>query len=258
MSKEQKNAPEVIATEEAAPKKKSGLIKYIIFGVVGIVAVGAVAVGTVFLLGGSTPKVEEGDKKSDSTTAVHDTTATHASATHAEAPHGEPVHEKSLEEIADSLAGSMEDTSILAEVKKNLAYLDGSVEAESTMNANSAKAAQDSVIEMGWIAKEKERLHQKETDLNSREVKLGKLDAEVSRKMLKLEQTMTAKVADLAKLYDGIDPKAVAAMMGSLDNETIVAVLPRMKQKNASQVMGLLPAARAAQISKQMIEIVEN
>jgi flagellar motility protein MotE (MotC chaperone) len=250
VTKEQKNTPEVIVAEEpvAAPKKKSGLIKYIIFGLLGIVAVGAVAVGTVFLLGGATHKVEEAAKTSDSTTASHDTSATHAELTPAD----------SLERIADSLAGTMEDTSILADVKKNLTFLDGSTEAESTMKVDSVKAVQDSMVAMGWIAKEKERLRQKETDLSTREVKLGKLDSEVSRKMLKLEQVTTSKIADLAKLYDGIDPKAVAAMMASLDNETIVVVLPRMKQKNASQVLGLLPPARAAQISKQMISIAEN
>jgi flagellar motility protein MotE (MotC chaperone) len=250
VTKEQKNTPEVIVAEEpaAVPKKKSGLIKYIIFGLLGIVAVGAVAVGTVFLLGGATNKIEEAAKASDSTTAANDTNTTHAELTPAD----------SVERIADSLAGAMEDTSLLADVKKNLAFLDGSALAESTMRIDSVRAIQDSVVAMGWIAKEKERLHQKEADLNIREVKLAKLDSEVSRKMLKLEQVTTSKISDLAKLYDGIEPKAVAAMMASLDNETIVAVLPRMKQKNASQVMGLLPSARAAQISKQMIEIAEN
>lgn len=249
MTKEQNNTPEVIVAEApVAPKAKSGLIKYIIFGLVGIVAVGAVAVGTVFLLGTATHKVEEAAKQSDSTTAIHDTTATQAVLT----------PEDSLARIADSLASAMEDTSILADVKTNLAFLDGSAEAEAMVKADSAKAAQDSVIAMGWLAKEKERLHQKETDLNVREVKLDRLDAEVSRKMLKLEQATTAKISELAKLYDGIDAKAVAAMMANLDNETIVAVLPRMKQKNASQVLGLLPPARAAQISKDMIAIAEN
>jgi flagellar motility protein MotE (MotC chaperone) len=234
-------------TKPAAPKKKSALVKYIIFGVIGVVAVGAVAVGTVFLLGGATHKVEEAANGADSTSVTHDSSAAHA----------EMTPEDSLQRIADSLAGSMEDTSLLADVKKNLAFLDGA-SADSTMKADSVKAAQDSVIAMGWIGKEKERITQKENDLNIREVKLNKLDQEIARKLLKIEQVTTSKITDLAKLYDGIEPKAVAAMMANLDDETIVAVLPRMKQKIAAQVLGMMPPARAAQISKQMIEIAEN
>jgi flagellar motility protein MotE (MotC chaperone) len=113
-------------------------------------------------------------------------------------------------------------------------------------------------LALGWLETEKERLRQRETGLNQREAKLDKLDAEISRKMLKLEQATAAKISELAKLYDGIEPKAVAAMMANLNDATIVAVLPRMKQKNASQVLGLMPPARAAQISRQMIEIAEN
>lgn len=234
-------------TKPAAPKTKSPLVKYIIFGVIGVVAVGAVAVGTVFLLGNATHKVEDAVGGPDSTAVTHDSSTTHA----------ELAPEDSLQKIADSLAATMEDTSILATVKKNLAYLDGA-SADSLMKADSVKAAQDSVIALGWLGKEKERLTQKENDLNIREVKLNKLDQEIARKLLKLEQVTTSKIADLAKLYDGIEPKAVAAMMANLDDETIVAVLPRMKQKIAAQVLGMMPPARAAQISKQMITIAEN
>jgi flagellar motility protein MotE (MotC chaperone) len=164
----------------------------------------------------------------------------------------------SLEMIADSLATTLGDTSLLADVKKSLALMDGSAAAESTLRADSAKKARDSAIAMGWLMTEKTRLTQKENDLNLRETKLNKQEQEIAAKLLKLEQVTTAKVVDLAKLYDGIEPKSVAAMMASLDDETIVAVLPRMKQKNAAMVLGLLPPARAAAISRQMISFGEN
>ena len=239
--------PSATDPKAAAPKKKSPLLKYLVFGVAGIAAVGAVAFGTVYLLGGATQKVEEAIKKSDSTTVSHDSTTL--------AEH-EPVD--TLQRIADSLASTMQDTSLLSDIKKNLVMLDGSAAAESTLRADSVKAAQDSTVAMGWLEKEKARLTQKENDLNVRETKLNKLDSEIAAKLLKLEQVTTSKVVDLAKLYDGIEPKSVAAMMASLDDETIVAVLPRMKQKNAATVLGLLPPARAAQISQQMISIAGN
>lgn len=231
----------------AARKKKSPIIKYLVFGVAGIAAVAAVAFGTVFLLGGATQKIEEKTAKSDSTSVAADT-----------AVHAAISHDDSLKMIADSLATTMGDTSLLADVKKSLSLLDGSVAAESTLKADSAKKAQDSAIAMGWLMTEKSRLAEKDNDLNLRETKLNKQEQEIAAKLLKLEQVTTAKVVDLAKLYDGIEPKSVAAMMANLDDETIVAVLPRMKQKNAAMVLGLLPPARAAAISRQMISFGEN
>jgi flagellar motility protein MotE (MotC chaperone) len=55
-----------------------------------------------------------------------------------------------------------------------------------------------------------------------------------------------------------MDARTVANMMANLDDTTIVSLLPRMKQKNASQVLGLMPPQRAAKLSKQMIEVAEN
>ena len=44
----------------------------------------------------------------------------------------------------------------------------------------------------------------------------------------------------------------------SLEDETVVSLLPRMKAKNASQLQQLLPPVRAARLSKKMITIAEN
>jgi hypothetical protein len=38
----------------------------------------------------------------------------------------------------------------------------------------------------------------------------------------------------------------------------VIAILPKMKTKNASEVLQLLPAQRAARLSKQLITIAEN
>ena len=77
---------------------------------------------------------------------------------------------------------------------------------------------------------------------------------------LRLENEKEASdlIIKLAKLYDGMESRAVAKLMGNLDDETVVSILPRMKTKNASEVLQLLPAKRAAKLSKRMITIAEG
>jgi flagellar motility protein MotE (MotC chaperone) len=275
--------PEKISAEAAVaemspadkgPKKKSGLIKYIIFGAAGLVAISVVAVGTVFLLGGRIHKPSEAAISGADSVAVHDSLKKEVPPTKAEqavksehdtttggsaasAEHAEALPADSLQRTIDSLTAT--DTSILAEVNRNLAALDYDPTKDSSAKPTTiVMTAKDSLAAVSWLDKEKEKLRDKEKALNVREVQLNKLDAELSKKMIKIEQVTTAKIADLAKLYDGMDSKAVAAMMASLDDTTIVSVLPRMKQKNASIVLGLMPPARAASISRQMIMVADN
>ena len=57
------------------------------------------------------------------------------------------------------------------------------------------------------------------------------LDKRVTQKLLRLEQAESAKIASLAKLYDGMDARAVARLVANLDDQTVVSIVPRMKQK---------------------------
>lgn len=50
-------------------------------------------------------------------------------------------------------------------------------------------------------------------------MELNKLDKQVSLKLLKIEQVQTARVAQLAKLYDGMQPTAVAQLMAKLSKQ---------------------------------------
>ncbi len=235
-------------TPVAAPaKKKSGMIRYIIFGGIGLVAVLAVSVATVLLLGGSPPKPSDSIADAADSTVSKDTLA--------KTPR---TAEDSMQRIVDSLTGTKEDTSILAEVKRNLAALDYRPDSNNSLPPDSATAVKDSLTAMSWIEKEKARLGDKEKALTLKETELNKLDKQVSSKLIKLEQATTTRVSELARLYDGMEARTVANMMANLDDTTIVSLLPRMKQKNASAVLGLMPPQRAAKLSKQMIEVAEN
>jgi flagellar motility protein MotE (MotC chaperone) len=119
-------------------------------------------------------------------------------------------------------------------------------------------SVEDSVDASRWLESEKAALTERENDLATRERELKLLDKKVSQKLLTLDQAKTARVNSLAKLYDDMDARSVAALMANLDDNTVVLILPRMKTKNASQVLALFPPKRGAMLSKQMITIAEN
>ncbi|HWR84161.1 MAG TPA: hypothetical protein VN285_12745, partial [Candidatus Deferrimicrobium sp.] len=81
---------------------------------------------------------------------------------------------------------------------------------------------------------------------------------EVSKKILRLQRAESERITSLAKLYDGMEAKAVAKLMADLDDEIVVSILPRMKSKNASEVLQMLPPKRAAKLSREMLAIADN
>jgi len=177
----------------------------------------------------------------------------------------EPVAETPFDSVESEQADMTEDSllfgddpSILEKIADNLAFLDYEPDPNEIAEEENRMSTEDSIEAVNWLEQEKSRLAKKEKELNTRQTELEKLDRQVSQKMLKLEQVESTRISNLAKLYDGMESRAVTKLMANLDNETIVAILPRMKTKNASAVLSLMPSKRAAILSKKMITIAEN
>jgi len=246
------------AAPEAAPvpKSKSGLIKYAIFGVAGLVLIVVIAFGTLMLVG-TDSGVSPESAAADSTAVAGGQTENKAAAVEnpdqssGAAEPVEPVHDSSLAWI-DS------DQTVLNDIMNSLAALDYKPSDDEVAAENSVVDSADSMQAGNWLVKEKERLAAFEQELEAREKKLNALDAKLSQQILKIEQAESSRIIKLAKLYDGMEPRSVAQLAANLDDATVVALLPRMNVKNASQVMALMPPARAASLSKQMITIAEN
>ena len=177
--------------------------------------------------------------------------------------HADSTHNEQLADNAnnndefDSLFFDENDPSVIDMIEENLAVMDwdpnaGMTEEELTMSA------EDSVEAVNWLDSEKKKLAKRENDLEKREKELAKLDLSVTQKILRIELEESSRTGELAKLYDGMDSRAVAQLMANLDDDTVVSILPKMKSKNASAVLQLLPAQRAARLSKQMITIAEK
>ncbi len=260
MSNETKQ-PDLNATPEsdAQPKaaSKSGLIKYIIFGVAGLVIIGGVAFGTLLLLGGgNSSKAPAEDEAKSETNSTGKTGSTRAMAAADTLPAEDSLallNDDSL--LAAIMAEADGDSSILDDVQAQLNYLDVADTQNLDMSAESHADKADSAKETSWLTEQRDALTKREKELAEREHALEIRDKKIQQQITRLEQAESARVTNLAKLYDGMEARQVAELMANLDDETVVSVLPRMKPKNASQVLGLMPPARAAKLSKQMITI---
>ena len=239
-----KENPEAEEPKSDKPAAKSGgIMKYAMIGGGAFLLVMVIAVVSMILLKEDPPVETEGNEVQEET--------------HAAEPVGDPAEATSHE---DTIPTFEDDPTVMENIVGNLAFLDYEPEIEEmeTGEEKYAISAEDSIAEANWLEQEKTALAHKEKELNTRQAELESLDKEVSRKLLVLEQAQTTRINSLAKLYDGMDPRSVAQLMANLDNETVVAILPRMKTKNASSVLELVPAKRAAKLSKQMITIAEK
>ena len=222
--------------------QKGGLMKYIIMGVAVIALIGVSVFVAMMFMGG-----ESADHPTEQSTEAH-----------SDSTHNEQLADNAdNNDEFDSLFFDENDPSVIDMIEENLAVMDwdpnaGMTEEELTMSA------EDSVEAVNWLDSEKKKLAKRENDLEKREKELVKLDLSVTQKILRIEQEESSRIGELAKLYDGMDSRAVAQLMANLDDDTVVSILPKMKSKNASAVLQLLPAQRAARLSKQMITIAEK
>lgn len=128
--------------------------------------------------------------------------------------------------------------------------MDGEIGSEMT--------PEDSVDTLSWIQKEMARLAEEKMLLEKQRKELQAMEYKVDQSLVKIQQAESARIINLARLYDGMKPEQVAKLFGSLDDDVIIAILPRMKPANAAKILAVLPPKRAARISTQMITVLED
>ncbi len=264
MTDEKKNEAETAPAEaESKPAGKPSMMKYIMIGGGAFVLIIAIAVGVMMFMGTGHP--DEAAVEAEATQEQEEAPVAHENASggddeiadEAEMEEDEPPVFYDEEEFAEDF----EDPSVLDNITENLAFLDYQPEEETMIESDEETAGmseEDSIDAARWLENEKAALAKREEELAARERELKMLDKKVSQKLLTLEQAEATRINNLAKLYDGMDARSVAALMANLDDKTVVMILPRMKIKNASQVLALLPPKRGAKLSRQMITIAEN
>ncbi|MFZ1683209.1 MAG: hypothetical protein WAU88_03670 [Candidatus Zixiibacteriota bacterium] len=282
MTKDTKQKPDAAAAdaksgqapagaEAAAAGKKKGIMPMLMLGGGGLLLLAIVVAGTLYVI---KPSADAGSAEEQATAAV-DSTAAKSATEHekTESPkdtsasklatdesksgesHGTEVAEKNPDS-ADFIPAAVDTAAAMAALSKSIQIMD---EANKAAQDEELKSnPEDSIKEAAWIAKARETITQKESALSAREAALTKKEQQITAKLMKLEQATSDRVTNLAKLYDGMEAAAVAKLMANLEDSIVVSLIPRMKQKNASDVLTLLPPARAAAISRQILTIADE
>lgn len=277
---DQPKESEAVADQTPA---KGGLMankKLMIFGGAGLLVLILAAVGLFLFMGGDGPTAEAGgqstevengeeseSKKSDRSESTKSGQAKKSDESHDEHESDEPNFDdfETFELDESELAGldlglTEEELSALDRIESSLEFLDHDPNAGKQSAAAQAEiiSKEDSIAEVNWLDEENNKLAVREKGVTEREQAVDRLEKEVAKKIIIIEQAESSRVAQLAKLYDGMDPRSVTRLMNNLDDATVVSIIARMKQKNASQVLSLLSPQRAARLSKKMITIAEN
>ncbi len=222
--------------------RQAAAMKWLILGVGFVVVMALVAFGTLMMLGGDNASVSESETTHESEKVKKDA-----------------KKETKPKMSADRAATAEEEyESMLSKMMENLAVLDYVPGPDEMMTQDGSMSIQDSTDGANWLEKEKHKLAKRERSLDLKQRELEKVDRKVSQKLLRIEQAESSRINQLAKLYDSMDPQAVAQLMRNLEDEIVVELLPRMKSKNAAIVLSLLPPKRAANLSKQMITLAEK
>ncbi len=183
--------------------------------------------------------------------------------------------EHSIESIADKelSEGFSIDT---AAIMDGLAFLDYTpeMEAEEKKQGQMAEGStsdginygsdqivrmtpQDSVDTLNWLNKELAKLDTAKATSASKIKEMKALEYKIDQALKKIEQAESARIINLARLYDGMRPEQVGKLFENLDDKAVLAILPRMKSANAAKIMAIMPPKRAARISTKMITVLE-
>jgi flagellar motility protein MotE (MotC chaperone) len=162
------------------------------------------------------------------------------------------------------VASVLTDTAGVAlEVTKNNASADST---KSELNLAANGLSQDSLIPAGKVKEMMAHLL-KEQDTSlvppsemaeplSTEGASDSNQAELKVLMSKGGNFDMNRIARLAKIFEAMKPKQAAPVLSQLDNDVIVMILLKMKERPAAKILGEMSVERAASISRQISQKV--
>jgi flagellar motility protein MotE (MotC chaperone) len=106
-----------------------------------------------------------------------------------------------------------------------------------------------------WLRKEKRLLQEQRREIETKTRELQLLKRDIEALLAKVQEAKSERIGMMAKLYDNMDPEAVAKQINSMSDQTVVTLLPRMNTRTAAKVMALLDPKRAAQITTRLLAL---
>jgi len=119
------------------------------------------------------------------------------------------------------------------------------------------------------IEDEYEKLSDRESKIDTREMQLKTLEAEVDKKLAAMQQlrnelvklldrkeeTEGERIGELSKIYEKMNPQKAAVLIKALDYQLAVDLLLGIKKKTAGKILDSLDSETAIELSKAFTEI---
>jgi len=119
------------------------------------------------------------------------------------------------------------------------------------------------------IEQEYEKLEQREAQLDSRELQLKTLQAEVDKKLVAMQELREElvkllnrkqeeeglRVSELSKIYEKMEPRKAARLIKELNTPLAIELLLGIKKKTAGQILDNLDTETATELSKAFTDI---
>ncbi len=119
------------------------------------------------------------------------------------------------------------------------------------------------------IEDEYAKISERESKIDTREMQLKTLEAEVDKKLAAMQQlrnelvklldrkdkTEGERIGELSKIYEKMSPPKAAVLIKALDYQLAVDLLLGIKKKTAGKILDSLDAETATELSKAFTEI---
>jgi len=119
------------------------------------------------------------------------------------------------------------------------------------------------------IEDEYAKISERESKIDTREMQLKTLEAEVDKKLAAMQQlrnelvklldrkekTEGERIGELSKIYEKMNPQKAAVLIKALDYQLAVDLLLGIKKKTAGKILDSLDADTATELSKAFTEI---
>ena len=169
--------------------------------------------------------------------------------------------------VSDSTAVSMVAADTTGSIPEGIESDTSAMTEKPNMDLAAYGLPQDSLIPaskvkemMARLLREQDSTHAQANEvaapLSNTENTADSTQAELGVLMAKGSNFDMNRIARLAKIFEAMKPKQAAPVLSQLDNDVIIMILLKMKERPAAKILGEMSVERAASISRQISQKV--
>jgi len=98
----------------------------------------------------------------------------------------------------------------------------------------------------------KSYLKAEKEEVESRRSEVASIEKQINSLLGQVDKARQAQIKKLAAVYASMKPEELKGILRGLDEQTIVAILLQMRERDAAKVLAAMDADRAARISQMM------